>query len=506
MKLDIIQNSKRNIRFGLAARLVCTILPFFVQKVFIRQLGAEYVGIRGLFTSILTVFSLAEMGFGSAIVFSMYKPIAEDNTEYLCALLNLYKKIYRRIGLLILAMSFLFLPIIPHLIHGSFPDEIDIYAVFVLFALQTILSYWPFAYKASLLYAYQRTDIISIIGLLISVITSGIQIALLLLNKNYYVFLILSVISVILNNVLTFCAVGRMFPNIQCKGDIPHNELSGIKKKVAGAFIGKLCGTTRNTFDSIFISAFIGLTQTGIYTSYYYVLIALNSFAEIFTRSLLAGVGNRIVLETKQQNHAEMMRLNRIYLLICGWMAIAMLCLYQPFMSLWIGSENIFPEPVMALFPIYFYVQKMGDVRGVYSDAAGLFWENRSRMIVESIANILLNYLFAKWFGVFGIILATIITLLFIGFLWSSEILFRHYYNFGLKSYLFSEGKYMFMNACIGGSCYFICRRIMLNNNMLTLLLRLSVCIVLVPGLYWLFLHRGNEWREDLKWALQLLC
>ena len=504
MRLDIKRNAKKGMTFGLLYRLVATLLPFFVQTVFIRQLGIEYVGVRGLFSSILTVFSLAELGFGSAIVFSMYKPIAEENTEALCALLNLFKKIYRIIGFIILALALLVMPFLSLLIKGSYPLKINIYYVFLLFTVQTILSYWLFAYKSSLLQAYQRTDIINIISLITTAGSCLIQIGVLLWLHNFYLYLVIAIVFTIFSNIFTAFVADRLYPQIQCRGQVEPAVLAEIKKRVAGVFVGRVCNTTRNSFDSIFISAFIGLSQTGIYANYFYILTALTGFMSVFSSSLLAGVGNRIVLESKEKNYQDMMRLNTIYLIISGWAAVSMLCLYQPFMMLWMGSENLFPDYIMILFPFYFYIQKMGDVRGLYSEAAGLYWENRWRTIAEAVANVILNYLFVRWLGIFGILLATIITLFFIGFLGSTQVIFKYYFESGKKAYLVSELEFFLSTTLIGASSYLLCS-LVTTSAALTLFIRILICVIIVPAFFWLSLRIRGDYLDLKNWIIQIV-
>ncbi len=504
MKLDVKRNAKKGIAYGLIHRVVATVLPFLVQSVFIRQLGIEYVGVKGLFTSILTVFNLAELGFGSAIVFSMYKPIAEENDAELCALLSLFRKIYGIIGAVILILALLIMPFLPRLINGSYPHDINIYCVFMLFTAQTILSYWLFAYKSSLFQAYQRTDVISIIGVFSTICTSIVQIGILLWLHNFYLYLIVAIVFTLLTNIITSVAADRMYPEIQCRGKVGTAVKKDIKKRVAGVFIGRVCYTTRNTFDTIFISAFIGLSQTGIYTNYFYILSALTGIMSVFSSSLIAGIGNRIILESKEKNFDDMMRLNALYLVISGWAAVCMLCLYQPFMTLWLGKENLFPNYIMILFPIYFYIQKMGDVRGIYSDAAGLYWENRWRTISETVANIVLNYLFVRWLGVFGIVLATIITLFFIGFLGSTHVIFKYYFNAGKETYLLSELKYLLSAVVIGTGCYLLCNQI-IAGAALTLIIRALICISIVPAFYWMLLLVSGNYSDMMDWILRMM-
>jgi O-antigen/teichoic acid export membrane protein len=317
--------------------------------------------------------------------------------------------------------------------------------------------------------------------------------------------MIVSIFFTFLNNLFISGVVDKLYPQIKCSGSVTSVSMNNIRKKVAGLFVGKLCGITRNTFDIIFVSMFIGLIYAGIYSNYYYVLVAATSFTSIITTSLLAGIGNSIVLESKEKNYRDMMLINKVYLVIGGWITACMLCLFQPFMELWMGKEFLFPDETMILFPIYFYIQKMGDVRGVYSDAIGLFWENRWRNILEAIANIALNYLFVIKFGVFGIVLATIITLFFIGFLGSTQVIFNHYFEYGMKEYLLSQLKYLVFMVIVCCIAYFLCLTVTIISPIITCFFRASICITLVPIVYWLLLNKSEDYKDVKKGILKVI-
>ena len=502
MKLDGVENTKRGIWYGTINRGIGLILPFFIQTIMIRQLGIQYIGIKGLFTSILTVFSLAELGFGNAVVYAMYRPIAMDDNETLCALLNLYRNVYRIIGLVIALLGCGILPFLSLFVKDSYPNEISIEIVFGLYLLNTILSYWLYAYKSSLLYAYQRMDVVSIANTITRIVMFIGQVLVLVLAKNFYLFLIVSIGSTILNNVMIKFITERLFPNISCRGDVPEVLRDDIRKKVRGLLIGRLCDTTRNSFDSIFIAAFVGLTQTAIYSNYYYIITALNGLTWVVLSSLIGGVGNKLILEDREKNYEDMMLLNNIYMVIAGIMTAMMLCLYQPFMSVWMGVDNLFTSNIMIMFPIYFYIGKMGDIRSVYSDAAGLFWENRWRCIMETVANIILNYTLGKHWGVVGILIATIITLFLFGFIASAIVIFRCYFTNGKMRY-FKNHLYIGMGTFI--VCvisYMLCACISFKNIWGVLLLRCMTTIGICIIVYWLFFHKTVAYDSSKRFIL----
>ena len=268
MKIEVKKNAKNNIVFGLLSKIILMILPFVMRMVINNTLGAEYLGLNSLFSSILNVLALSELGISSALVYNMYKPIAEDNQKKINALLNLYRKSYRIIGIVILSIGVLLIPFISKLIHGSAPDGINIYIIFIIQLINTVLSYFLFAYRQSLLVAYQREDVNSITNLITQLFLQILQIIILYATKNYYFYVICLPGFTIINNLWIAYITQKMFSKAKCEGYLDPGTLKDIKKLVLGTFIQKACATTRNSLDSICLSAFIGLTVTGIYNNY----------------------------------------------------------------------------------------------------------------------------------------------------------------------------------------------------------------------------------------------
>lgn len=498
MKLDRVGNAKKGIAFGTIKCVISLLLPFIIRTITIHILGIEYAGIKGLFSAILTIFSLAELGFGSAVVYAMYEPIAKDDIKTICALLKFYRKVYLIIGLCILFMGIILIPFLNLLINGSYPEELNIEIVFILYLMNTVSSYLFLGYKTSLLNAYQRTDVLSIVKIVIEIITFIVQVLVLVLFKDFYWYLIVVLASTILNNIVVSLIVNKMFPNIRCEGTLDKSILKGMKKRVGGLIISKICGISRNSFDNIFLSAFLGLTVTAIYSNYYFILSAVNSLTLIIVTSVLGGVGNSIAMESKEKNYADMIKINNIYMVIGGIFSICILCVYQPFMRIWMGSENMFPDYIMFLFPLYFYVLKIGDIRAVYSDAAGLFWENRYRCIAEAAVNLVLNFVLGKMFGVVGIMAATLFSLFFIGFFGSTRVIFKHFFIEGKKRYYINQFFIFGCTILIAIVTYCICSIIRLENRFLLLIVRGLLSLSVSSFLFWIITSKTKDF-EDAK-------
>ena len=465
VKLSRTENTELNIVFGFLNKIVTLFLPFAVRTVFIYTLGAEFLGLNSLFVSILQVLNLTEMGFASAIVYSMYQPIADGNNDLVCALLALYRKAYKIIGLVIVLLGLCIMPFLRHLIKGEIPDGINMYILYLMVLSNTVLSYFLFAYKQSLFMANQEQRFVDNIASVTSVIKSILQIILLVIYKNYYFYLVVTPIFTIVNNLIIGVVTARRFPQFKAEGRLPKATLYTIKKNIGGLMIQKLCRTTRNSLDSIIISAFIGLTATALYNNYFLIITAIHGLLSIFTSSMQGSVGNSVATESVEKNHEDMQKFTFMFAWISGVCTVCLVCVFQPFMTLWLGEEMLLPNHIMLAFCFYLYLLTAGDVSSIYTSAAGLFWEQRWRAVIESIANLVLNLILGKYLGLFGIVTATIISILSINFIYGTSIDYKFYFKNGkLYQYYLNSFLYMGVTTSVCGYMIFITNKIHING------------------------------------------
>ena len=306
--MDKLKNTKRNIVYGSINKIIMLFCPFVIRTIIIKKLGKKiiiYVGLGSLFTSILQVLSLAELGFGSAIVYSMYKPIAEKDTKMLSALVCFYRKIYRIIGAIILGVGIVIMPLLQFIISGDVPKDINIYILYIIYLLNTVTSYFMYAYKQSLLLAHQRNDVDSNISSIANLGMYVLQILALLLTENYYAYIIFLPLSTIAINIIRNNKVNKMYPDIGCEGEIPEESKKDMYKRVVGLMLTRVCQVCRNSFDSIVISAFLGLVILGKYQNYYYIMNTIMGFISIIANSVIAAVGNNIVTKSVEDNYKQ---------------------------------------------------------------------------------------------------------------------------------------------------------------------------------------------------------
>lgn len=496
MKIDRTKNATRNITFGVILRLYQMILPFFMRTVMIYSMGVQYLGLNSLFTSVLQVLNLAELGVGSAMVYSMYKPIAEEDEVTICALMKLYRIYYRAIGLVVLVVGGLITPFIPKLISGDVPDDINVYILYLLNLSATVLSYWLFAYKNSILHAYQREDIVSRVLLITNILQHILQLAVLFVFKDYYCYVMVALFSQVLTNITAALIVNKLYPQYKPVGQIEKEVTRQINKRIRDLFTVKIGGVIYNSVDTVVISAFLGLTTLAIYQNYFYIVTAVSGFAGILFSACTAGIGNSIVTETKEKNLRDFSKFTMIICWLAGFCSVCMLCIYQPFMELWVGKDLMLSFSAAICFVIYFFTRQLNSLFNLYKDASGMWHEDRFRPLVAALTNLALNLILVQFIGLYGILISTVVAISVVGMPWLTHNLFtvifdRKYMWPYLKKVFF----YVFMVAVSCVVTYFVCSFINLGL-VATILLRGVICVIIPNVIYYLAYRKTEEFKQ----------
>ena len=497
MQINVTKNAKRNMIIGFVNKIILLFLPFCLKTIINYYLGSEYLGLNSLFSSILTVLSLSELGFSSALVYNMYRPIAENDSKKICALLAVYRKAYKAIGVVILTFGLCVTPFLEKFVNGSYPENINVYLLFIVQLLNIVLSYFMFGYKQSLLAAYQREDIKSVINFITQFLLNISQIICIVLTRNYYFFVICMPIFTVINNLWIGYVTKKMFPEYEPNGKLDTATLSSIKRLVAGTFIQKACVVTRNSLDSICISAFLGLTMTAIYNNYFTLIGAITSLLAIISTSLTGGIGNHVAVKSIEDNFGELKKIDYLYMMISGWCTACLLCLYQPFMRIWMGSTLLLDMKAVVLLCLYFYLLKIGDMRTMYSTANGLWWKMKYRSILETIGNLGLNIILGRFFGVCGIIVATIISLTLCNIIWASEIVFKSYFGRQyLKQYYKYHVCFILKTVIVCVITYVLVQLVAIDNKILSFVLQGIVTFIVSAGLIYVLNCRSQEFKN----------
>ena len=511
MTIGRTANVKRNIYYELIHVTLSQVLPFIVRSFLIYRWGIEYLGLNSLFSSVLSVLSLMELGFGTAAVYSMYSPAAMGDTKLICAYLAHYRKVYQFIGITVLLMGLVLMPFLRTIIRDPvLPGGINLYVCYLIFLSNAVIDYMLYGYMTALPIVFQRRDVLSRVSMLTALLQCLLQIIVLSSSTSFYLYLFILPTNTIARNLITAHVVKKMYQDITCRGKNSSVQKHDLKKRVSGILINKLTAVSRNSIDSLCISAFFGLAMTGMYNNYFFVMTALLSFSGVVCSSMMASVGNSIAVENKDKNYSNMRLFDFIYMAIAGWATVCMLCLYQPFILAWLGDKMMMRMPVVVGLCSYFYVLKCGDIRWVWHEGAGLWWESRYIMIAEGCVNIILNILLCKFLGVTGIVFATVVSVFATNLILCPKLIFNEYFkNSKVYEYWIDHIEYavtMVITACLS---WLISRVIFplgmietrdIGSCILCLGGRLLVCSIIALGVFWLLWCRSDRYKSAVIW------
>lgn len=491
------KNATRNIFFGAILKLYQIIVSFLMRTIMIYLMGVEYLGLNSLFTSILQVLNLAELGVGSAMVYSMYKPIADGEEETVCALLKLYRKYYFLIGLVIATTGICLTPIIPRLISGDIPGELDVYILYLFNLAATVMTYWLFAFKTSLLQAHQRSDVSSKVTIITTTVQYGLQLFVLWAFHNYYLYVLAMLTTQVLTNITTAIVTSRMYPQYSPEGELPRGTVKTINKRIRDLFAAKLGATVVNSADTVVISAFLGLTVLAMYQNYYFIMSAVMGVLTIVFSSCLAGVGNSMITDSLDKNYNDF----RVITFLMNWIVTVCMCcfatMYQPFIELWVGHEYVFNMTVVALFCIYFYLVIIQQIIGMYKDAAGIWHQDRFRPLVASFMNLILNLSLVRWWGISAIIVSTIASYILVAMPWMINNVFKYVFKRDWKKYIVELIAYFLVACTISVVCYFACKWTEEFGLVVQIALNALICLVL-SNIILIIVYRKNQFYHQM--------
>lgn len=494
MEFNRTKNSARTFIFGLFSKSITIIGPFITRTIVIYKMGSEYVGLSGLFTSILTILSVTELGIGNAITFCLYKPIADDNKDQIKALLFLLKKLYRIIGAVILFVGVLLIPLLPNIIKGDYPQNINIYLLYLIYLINSCASYFGFEYKKVLFNANQRGDIIHKIDAIIEVIKYAIQITVLLLFSNYYIYIAVLPLSTISATLATQIISKKTYPEIIPEGDVDKETKNLIKQKAYYLSAHSVAATLTNSVDAIVISGSIGLIAVSIYGNYNLIQSSIFSLLLIGYRALIPVVGNSLIMKSKEENIEIYNSLYFMFFWIIAFCCASLLSLYQPFMTFWVGKERLIEFSAVVMIVFYFYSNATRQFIDIYVSAVGLWNKTLKRQIVAAVVNLILDLLLAKKYGIGGIVFASFFVNSIIALPMDIYVTYRYVFNKksieGLKKILIS----FVLTVIICSITYYFCSLIMVESK-IAFLLKALICLCVPNSIIYFASFKKREFK-----------
>lgn len=490
------QNTVRNVFAAWGGQALLAVSQFIVRAVFVACLAQEYVGLETLFSSVLTVLTLADLGVGSAIVFALYEPLAKGDRAAIKSLMRLFKRAYIIIGCVIIGIGLALSPFIHVLLGDDAPDIPYLELYFFCFVLNTGISYF-FSYKASLIMADQKSYVVYLIRYAVSFLMAAAQVAVLLLTRDYLLFLACMIASTLIQNILTAIKANKMYPYILEKDVEPIDPevLDGIKKNVLGLIMHKVAGVASTPVSNIVITKFVGIATTSIYGNYLLVVNALTSITSRLFDSVIASVGNLKASESEERSYqifqATFFINAFLYAMVCG----GLLCSFNAFIDIWVGKSWEFPLDVVILIVLLFYVKGMRNTALTFTSAYGLYWYTRWKAVLEAVSLPALALILVFPLGIKGVLIAGIASSVCIATMYEAWAVYRHGFHRPLRRFAFAYLKFTAVSFSSIALSYALCMLIPVGGVLAFLLY--GFIGVAVPGaIYLLLFGRTSEFAE----------
>lgn len=489
-----IKNSVRNILFGALGYGLSSMFSFIMRTVIIYRFGVEYVGINTLFASVLQVLNLSELGFSTTIAYALYKPIAKNDIERICSIISFYRKAYRFIGLFIFCVGVLLCPFIEKIINGTYPSEINIHVIFLLLLVNTSISYWFFGYKSVVFFAYQRNDMLSKTKLASSLLMYVLQTIALIIIEDYYAYIVCMIVGTLVNNFLLEYNSKRMFPEIKPCGKLSKNDIIKLFKKIGTLFGHQLDVVIITSTDNIIISAYLGLNVLATYGNYNVVINVAISVLIMIAHSFAASIGDSLATDSKEKNYKDFINFSYMFINLSGICAILMFIMFQDFMTLWMGEDMLLDNKLVFLLCFCFFVRMAKRPGNTYKVEQGLWDSDMLKPYIAGLVNLGFNIITVNYIGLYGVVISTIISLGVIEKQWETFVLFRYYFNSGVKKYILMQLHSVIKLLIIGCLTYKI-STLLPVTNVLLFLLKLLLIVVIVVGIFILSSIKDKEYR-----------
>ncbi len=438
-----LENTGKNFLFSLLATLVTSVTSFVSRTVFIQTVGLTYLGANSLFTNILSMLSLTELGLSSAIGFSLYAPLARGDQETIQSLMRFYKRAYQLVALVIALLGLALLPFLDHLIKDP-GDMAHIPFIYLVFLYNTVISYL-FTYKTTLLVADQKQYLLTNMTTVIGIVTALIQIGVLLATGNYFVYL---VVGAFINTAQWYFVNRRIFREYPYLRQRRVKPLGAAEKRAIATNVkamvfhkfGELC---INQTDNIIISSCISITAVGLYNNYYMIIAIIHRFAQSLFGAATASLGNLIATEGCERRYQVFRRYNFLGFWIYGWTGICLYTLLDPFITLWLGEEFLLDGLTLALVMCNYYLVGMRTTIGNVKMAAGLYAQDQWAPLAQAAINLAVSIWAAVKLGLAGVFLGTVVSSLAVPCWYRPVVVYRHTFHRSVREYFADYLKYL---------------------------------------------------------------
>lgn len=489
------ENAVKNVKTGFIVQLINKLMAFVVRTVFIKCLNSDYLGVNGLFTNVLTILSFAELGIGTAIIFSMYKPVAEEDKEKIKSYMKLYQKSYNIIGICVFILGLLVIPFMGAIIKDTPDIKENLILIYLLFLINTASSYF-FTYKKSIIIAHQKQSVINNIDSVFYIIKSIFEIMFLISAKNFIVYLIIQIGGTILENAYLSHIANKMYPYLKDKNvkELKKEESKNIFSNVKSLVIYKFGGVIMNGTDNILISSLINVSTVGIVSNYNLIILSIKSILSTALNGITASVGNLNAIGSKEQKEKTYYDLTFVYYLVYSFCSIAFIVLLNPFIKLWLGNNYVLSISISIALAVSFFIEGMRTTGYIYRTTLGLFQKAQATPYIGAITNIILSIVLCKLWGLVGIFIATSIAQL-VSYSWiDTYLIYKYEFKKSPANYYRKHMLYFVTFALQLFITSILCKLISLPS-LISFIVKLVVVLIIPNLINFIIFKNSNEFN-----------
>lgn len=498
----------KNVSINMVTALFCQVvnlcLNFVSRTYFIQALGAEYLGVNGLFSNVLSILSFAELGIGNALVFSMYKPLAVSDHQKLTSLMALYKRAYRIIALVVTIAGLLYVPFIEYTIkgHPNIPENLTL--IYLLFLCNTVVSYLV-VYKKSIITADQKNYIVLIASEIPHIIQIAAQIAVLIIYHSFIGFLVIQIAFTFVGNLACAIIANKKYPYILNKPDpLDKEERSEIFRNIRSMAMYKFGSIILNGTDNIIISSMLGVIPVGIVSNYVLFHQAANSVIGNILNSFTASIGNLNAIASPEKKYDIFKKVLFITVWLYGFTASALVVLSQLLIPLWVGVDYLLDLPTVIAIMSGFYVFGVHTAESHYRMTMGYFVKGKMSPLYSAILNIVLSVALCKWIGLIGVFIATPISrIVFIGIV-DTKLIYQLGFGKNPLQYYYVNFGYLLLIVLLSLIAYY-CLDLIQVDGWHGLLIKTVVFTIIFNFSMYLIFCRTKMFREILGMAKSVL-
>lgn len=487
------KKSARNIFTGFVSKMLLMAFAFATKTIFIRLLGAEYNGISGLYSNILSILSLSELGLGNVLNFSLYQALRNHDERKVCSIVQYFKKLYWAIAIGVLAIGLCLVPLLPAIVNSTLPQN-EVVLYYLLYLLNSVASYFV-VYKTTVISADQNAYISNICETVATFVMYVAQIVYLLLFRSFIGYLVIQVLCTIIKNLVMSCITDKKYPYLS-KGEVDKDafDKKQLVSNIKATFLYKISAVILNNTDNILISVIVGTIAVGYYSNYYMVITYIASFVSIFITGITASLGNLNAQRDAKASYGMFKMLSLVFSFIATVVSCCLLNCYQAFIPIWIGKEYVMPISWVLVIVINNYLNEVMSPVWMFRETMGLFKQVQFLMPITALLNLLFSVVLGIKFGVPGILIATALSKVVSQYWYEPRILFREQFKVSERSFFLSQLKQILVSIAAVLISYLLCVRF--PQNVWGLVVRAVLSAAVAVLVVWMANRKSSAWME----------